>query len=161
MPLCDNSHSAIDYKSEPDKDFKEPRTLNYKYEDIVVHDTRILCSHDGSCFRELPEVFRPREFKWVKPYESTPEKIIRTVRKCPSGSLNVSFKGDKLPDPDRDPAVHLDPRGPLNAEGSIELRDSSGRTPFNKEHYALCRCGKSLNKPFCDGTHLPGLFSKK
>jgi len=161
MPFCDGGHTASGYKSEAENDPVTPRTVNYKYKDITVHDTRIVCSHDGSCFRELPEVFRPREFKWVKPSESTPEKIIETVKKCPSGSLSVSYKGEELPDPARAPAVRLDSRGPLNAEGGIEFKDSSGLKPFNSEHYALCRCGKSANKPFCDGTHLPGMFSKK
>jgi CDGSH-type Zn-finger protein len=44
--------------------------------------------------------------------------------------------------------------GPYVVKGNIELFDTAGN-PFPKsEHgYALCRCGHSGNKPFCDGTH--------
>lgn len=40
-------------------------------------------------------------------------------------------------------------------EGSVELVDAEGH-PYNlagKPVFSLCRCGASVNKPFCDGTH--------
>ena len=40
-------------------------------------------------------------------------------------------------------------------EGSVEMVDAEGR-PYDltgKPNFALCRCGGSVNKPFCDGTH--------
>ncbi|MGE3314815.1 MAG: CDGSH iron-sulfur domain-containing protein [Planctomycetaceae bacterium] len=45
--------------------------------------------------------------------------------------------------------------GPLLVKGPIQLIDHEGNA-FNlgdKESIALCRCGQSANKPFCDGTH--------
>jgi CDGSH-type Zn-finger protein len=48
--------------------------------------------------------------------------------------------------------------GPLRVEGpegSIELVDADG-APYDltgKSAFSLCRCGGSVNKPFCDGTH--------
>ena len=44
--------------------------------------------------------------------------------------------------------------GPLIVQGSVEVLDSSGQpmTP-PRATVALCRCGQSDNKPFCDGTH--------
>ena len=40
-------------------------------------------------------------------------------------------------------------------EGSIELVDADGNKYdlTGKPAFALCRCGGSVNKPFCDGTH--------
>ncbi len=48
--------------------------------------------------------------------------------------------------------------GPLRVTGRIDLVDQDGTaTPGNagasSEHYALCRCGHSQNKPFCSGMH--------
>ncbi len=44
--------------------------------------------------------------------------------------------------------------GPYIVKGDIELFDTTGN-PFPKSEngYALCRCGQSANKPFCDGAH--------
>ncbi len=44
--------------------------------------------------------------------------------------------------------------GPLLVEGDITLVDQNGKayTP-PRPKFALCRCGGSANKPFCDGTH--------
>jgi CDGSH-type Zn-finger protein len=45
--------------------------------------------------------------------------------------------------------------GPYVVEGEIEVVDANGKTfaPKNKAKFALCRCGQSSMKPFCDGTH--------
>jgi len=44
--------------------------------------------------------------------------------------------------------------GPYLVNGDIELFDSAGNLFPKSEHgYALCRCGQSENKPFCDGSH--------
>jgi CDGSH-type Zn-finger protein len=44
--------------------------------------------------------------------------------------------------------------GPLIVEGEVELFDTeNNRVPVEKTRIALCRCGASSNKPFCDGTH--------
>jgi len=45
--------------------------------------------------------------------------------------------------------------GPLLVEGAIELLDSNGNAvdTGGKNVIALCRCGASVNKPFCDGQH--------
>ena len=46
--------------------------------------------------------------------------------------------------------------GPLVVHGPFKLVDHQGNAftlPTDKEHVALCRCGQSANKPFCDGSH--------
>jgi CDGSH-type Zn-finger protein len=47
------------------------------------------------------------------------------------------------------------PNGPLMVEGEIEIADAQGQ-PLDvsgRPKVALCRCGQSSKKPFCDGTH--------
>jgi CDGSH-type Zn-finger protein len=43
--------------------------------------------------------------------------------------------------------------GPLIVNGPVELKDADGKPYPVKERIALCRCGGSTSKPFCDGTH--------
>lgn len=43
--------------------------------------------------------------------------------------------------------------GPLLAKGEVEILDSQGEVMAAGEQFALCRCGQSAKKPFCDGTH--------
>ena len=43
--------------------------------------------------------------------------------------------------------------GPYLVSGEVRLTDVDGRDLPHGEHMALCRCGHSKNKPFCDGTH--------
>jgi CDGSH-type Zn-finger protein len=44
--------------------------------------------------------------------------------------------------------------GPYLVNGEIELKNADGKTiPTKDKSCALCRCGQSGNKPFCDGTH--------
>jgi CDGSH-type Zn-finger protein len=43
--------------------------------------------------------------------------------------------------------------GPYLVAGSVHLTDVDGREIPHPDQMALCRCGHSGNKPFCDGTH--------
>jgi CDGSH-type Zn-finger protein/uncharacterized Fe-S cluster protein YjdI len=45
------------------------------------------------------------------------------------------------------------PNGPLGVSGSVEILSGTGRTIDRVSATALCRCGASKNKPYCDGTH--------
>ena len=45
------------------------------------------------------------------------------------------------------------PDGPLGVRGPLEICSGTGRTIVRTEKTALCRCGGSAKKPYCDGTH--------
>jgi CDGSH-type Zn-finger protein len=54
--------------------------------------------------------------------------------------------------------------GPLKVTGGgVVLKDMTGKpfNPPNKEQFALCRCGHSANKPFCDGSHKTSGFQSQ
>jgi CDGSH-type Zn-finger protein/uncharacterized Fe-S cluster protein YjdI len=55
----------------------------------------------------------------------------------------------------RDGVLHVTPTkdGPLLVEGNVELVTGTGRTVNRVTKVALCRCGNSGRKPYCDGTH--------
>lgn len=52
-----------------------------------------------------------------------------------------------------EPKIHVTEHGPYMLEGVAEVRDAKGETVSEQGKVFLCRCGRSSNKPFCDGTH--------
>ena len=51
--------------------------------------------------------------------------------------------------------ITIRPNGPYLVEGDLELLDTNGAKvdTGGQARFALCRCGASVKKPFCDGTH--------
>ena len=51
--------------------------------------------------------------------------------------------------------ISVRPNGHLLVEGDVEVCDATGARidTSGKPKIALCRCGSSSSKPFCDGTH--------
>ena len=49
--------------------------------------------------------------------------------------------------------IELAANGPLLVKGTVEVRHPDGRIELKEEKCALCRCGASGNKPYCDGSH--------
>jgi truncated hemoglobin YjbI/CDGSH-type Zn-finger protein len=91
------------------------------------------------------------------------DEIIRAVRDCPSGALSYAIDGVEARaqvdwDGSREPAIEVTKDGPYRITGAIALADEAGEAldgaaGSSREHYALCRCGHSQNKPFCSGMH--------
>src|SRR3954451_17677818 len=52
-----------------------------------------------------------------------------------------------------DVTIEVRPNGPYIITGTIELRDADGTVLPTQARVVLCRCGASIKKPFCDGTH--------
>jgi 3-phenylpropionate/trans-cinnamate dioxygenase ferredoxin subunit len=52
-----------------------------------------------------------------------------------------------------DVSIKVSRNGPYLVKGPVELRDAEGKVYTVREGFALCRCGASTTKPFCDGTH--------
>jgi len=152
-PYCDGTHFRIGFSSKKGPAKEPDRTDNYVGEQITIHDNRGVCSHAGHCTDNLPNVFIMGQEPWINPNAATPEEIIATIKKCPSGALSYLVNNTLFKDQDREPMIKISKDGPYEAIGGPELDDPSDSKPESKEHYTLCRCGKSRNKPFCDGTH--------
>ena len=53
-----------------------------------------------------------------------------------------------------DTTITVRNNGPYLVSGQIRIVDANGNEiPVDRETVALCRCGGSTKKPFCDGTH--------
>jgi hypothetical protein len=100
-------------------------------------------------------VFKLGNKPWIDPYGAETEQIINTAQKCPSGVLSFSIDGVEYrkPSEQRNPMVAVSKNGPFCITGGIELIGENIRfgDGASLERYALCRCGASNNKPFCDG----------
>ncbi|HDH16272.1 MAG TPA: CDGSH iron-sulfur domain-containing protein, partial [Gammaproteobacteria bacterium] len=57
--------------------------------------------------------------------------------------------------------IRLHQDGPLKITGNMKIMASSGRVAWQGDETALCRCGASEKKPFCDGSHRKIGFSSK
>ena len=51
------------------------------------------------------------------------------------------------------PSITPRDNGPYFVVGMLQLVDAEGNVIRSEGGFALCRCGQSSNKPFCDGTH--------
>lgn len=49
--------------------------------------------------------------------------------------------------------IEIAPNGPILVHGTIEIKHSDGTVETKEKMVALCRCGASLTKPYCDGGH--------
>lgn len=152
-PHCDGTHTKIDFNSGKIEGRQPDRVDSYVGKGIVIHDNRGVCSHAGFCTDNLASVFRMGVEPWIDPDGSPVEEIIRVIEMCPSGALSYSLDGEKYDSQERGPSINLRLDGPYHVVGRIDLDDAGDSRPEAKEHYALCRCGGSKNKPFCDGTH--------
>lgn len=65
----------------------ENKRIEYTNGEIVVVWQPPLCTHSGICVKTLPAVYKPQERPWVKLENSTTDKIVEQVEKCPSGAL--------------------------------------------------------------------------
>jgi CDGSH-type Zn-finger protein len=152
-PFCDGTHSAIGFSDRKLAGSKANRRESYRGKAITIFDNRAICSHAGYCSDSLKSVFRYGVEPWIDPDGSAVAQIIATVRKCPSGALSYAIDGVEAQPGERPPKVVVTDNGPYAVSGGIELMGVEFGDGASREHYTLCRCGASANKPFCDGSH--------
>ena len=152
-PFCDGTHAKIGFSSARLTDGAHDRRVTYAGKAIAIHDNRGLCAHAGHCSDGLPAVFRYGQEPWIDPDAAPAAGIAATIRRCPSGALSYSEGGIEHRDLDRGAAITVTKNGPYAVVGAVELVGQRLGDGASKEHYTLCRCGASKNKPFCDGSH--------
>jgi CDGSH-type Zn-finger protein len=158
MPFCDGSHGKANF------DGKETASrLPYLIQageidgpGVKLTDVQNLCASARFCHRGGGT--------WKLAHQSdNPEArkmMIEEVADCPSGRLAAWDKDGKPIEPDFEPSigvvedVQAGKMGPLWVRGGIPIEAEDGTTYETRNRVTLCRCGKSLNKPFCDSRHL-------
>ena len=121
----------------------------YAGDGIVVEWRPELCRHSHNCVRALPRVFDADRRPWIDATAAAPDEVVAAVALCPSGALRMQGASAT-------PAtveIKASANGPLLVRGPVRVLDAEGNVLAELEKAALCRCGHSGNKPFCDGTH--------
>ena len=127
----------------------------YQSPAIVVSYDPNLCTHAAECVRGLPLVFDTSRADWVHPDAAEPAEVAAVIARCPSGALQAIRPGI-APATDRAPASAVTVRvlsdGPALVRGPVTLQLPSGASQ-SRNSFAICRCGRSRETPFCDGSH--------
>jgi uncharacterized Fe-S cluster protein YjdI/CDGSH-type Zn-finger protein len=130
----------------------------YRGTDIEVTFDAGLCIHATECVRGLSDVFDRDQLPWIRPDNAMAEQVSLVVERCPTGALTYR-RLDGQTDERTRPVTVVTPveDGPLAVRGDLVVRRADGRLE-RLPRAALCRCGHSGNKPFCDGSHLAARF---
>jgi CDGSH-type Zn-finger protein/uncharacterized Fe-S cluster protein YjdI len=119
----------------------------------VAWDGR-LCIHVGECTRAKGELFKSKRDPWGEPDRGEPGYVAEVVRRCPTGALTYRRKDGGVEEtPLASNKVVVSNNGPLYVEGELRIDGAAEEMPGVRYRAALCRCGDSKNKPFCDNTH--------
>ena len=162
-PACDGTCQANGFSDAKDPARVPDHRDTYPGEQVTVFDNRGICQHSGFCSDRLPTVFRSHNDPFVAPSGGRMDEIVRAARDCPSGALSYALgpseaRADVDGHGQRPPAIEITADGPYRVTGGIPLESADGKRVrhahgASAEHYALCRCGHSQNKPFCSGMH--------
>lgn len=132
---------------------------HYKKDDLVVVWEPEKCIHSANCVKGLPKVFNPKRKPWIETEHAEKENIIKTIDTCPSGALSYSLnKNINMADSNTNDTTKKSLKIKVMSSGPLIISEDCiveyNNTTIKKEGVtALCRCGQSSNKPFCDGTH--------
>lgn len=129
--------------------------------EATIHFDAQRCIHSRSCVLSHPDVFVPNVVgAWIHPDAQPVEELVRIAQNCPSGAITVvrhSAGVTDSADSNGHPIVNtvrVRENGPLAVEAELLI----GSQPQTNPRAALCRCGQSQNKPFCDGSHVAAGF---
>jgi uncharacterized Fe-S cluster protein YjdI len=149
----------------------EDRNREYTNGEITVFWRPAKCIHATTCYKELIEVFNPRKRPWVNMEGAPTERIIEVVDKCPTRAIYWKRNTELAKPVQEEPVEKIEKAketevkvmadGPLVVRGDFEIIDSEGKTLKKMKIASFCRCGHSMNMPFCDGNHRKMGFQSK
>jgi CDGSH-type Zn-finger protein/truncated hemoglobin YjbI len=160
-PFCDDSHVTRGFTDAKDSRRVPDKLDVYEGQQAFVFDNRGTCAHSGFCTDRLNAVFHLGEEPFIAPSGARLDELVNAVRRCPSGALGIGIgpvRDTNLSDINRPPQIEISNDGPYRVTGHVDLVDEDGvaiaqNAGASREHVSLCRCGSSLNKPFCSGMH--------
>jgi len=163
-PFCDGTHAEIKFKGTETASRKKYSSQAKKIigPGLVLADAPSLCASARFCHGKggIRKLVLSSDKSKLK------AAAVREACNCPSGRLVARDKKTGKPiEPHFEPSLSLieDPQagvsGPIWVKGGAPVESSDGHKYKTRNRVTLCRCGKSKNKPFCDGTHISSKFS--
>ncbi|MEO8299930.1 MAG: CDGSH iron-sulfur domain-containing protein, partial [Burkholderiales bacterium] len=175
-PFCDGAHqrAGFDGTETASREPYEQQAEHIQGPTLVLDDAKALCAFARFC--------DPKGQIWNLVLESDQPAAAGLVQQqagdCPGGRLrarqwaqardhahaNASAKGHAI-EPHFEPSIGLvqdtakGVSGPLWVRGGVEIVGGNGQAYEVRNRVALCRCGASANKPFCDGSHVSTGFN--
>lgn len=130
----------------------EAKLHHYESPDAKVTWDAMRCIHAAECVRRLPQAFDPAAKPWIRPETADPDSVADAVNRCPSGALRMQFAdGTSAMVVPPENAGRVTANGPTYLRGKLTLLE--GESALEDTRMALCRCGASQHKPFCDNSH--------
>ena len=135
------------------------RVVTWQNETATVTWDEALCIHVGECTRAKGALFEMGRKPWCELDGASDEHVREVVGRCPSGALAASFADPATNEtPPEGNTVTVSDGGPLYFHGELDIEGAPERAPALRTRAALCRCGLSANKPYCDNSHLKSDF---
>jgi CDGSH-type Zn-finger protein len=165
MPYCDGTHGKINFDGTETASREDYIKQAQKIDgpDFILTDVQELCSLGRFCHNKKGNVW---DLTRGSDNLGNKKEAIEQACNCPSGRLVVWDKrtGNQI-EPKFEKSISLieDPArgvsGPIWLKGGIALEGSNGEKYEIRNRASVCRCGKSGNKPFCDGSHVSCRFN--
>ena len=164
-PFCDGSHIAAQFNGEEVAD-RRPYLDRLTEEGTTGESIKLLddgrCTYSKFCHLELGHVWELTE------QDNDPEKkreAIQGASDCPIGRLTiVDHEGNILNQLEKEAQLFIVQAPEENVScgiyvrGPVTIEAADGFEYEVRNHVALCRCGQSKNKPYCDGSHIDGNY---
>lgn len=136
----------------------ENKVFDYEGEEVDVHWDGRLCIHIAECGQAEGELFVGGRKPWCIPDQTRPGNVAEVCERCPSGALTYSDKSGATEQPAQENSVNVSYNGPYFVQGDLDIQGAPDDMPGVRFRAALCRCGKSGIKPFCDNSHIEAGF---
>ena len=157
-PFCDGTHGEIFFDGtetasrNPYMDQIEPKTSGAVMD---LFDVVSLCADARFCDRAGGAWDNTRD----SDNQESKTIAMQEVFDCPAGRLVLKDKNGNDLEPEFEPSIGLvidlvfNVKGPIWVRGGIPVEAADGTLYESRNRLTLCRCGRSTNKPFCDGKH--------
>ena len=132
----------------------DKKPITYPGERAAVTWKGSLCIHIGECGRAKGDLFIGGRKPWCQPDLVSNDEVRDVVLRCPTGALSYEYAdGSQVEQADAVNTIQVSYNGPLFIRGNLDIDQAPEDVPGISFRAALCRCGKSKNKPFCDNSH--------